>query len=134
MSGEVESIIGAIKTVIVADGVVSGRVFKDRAPAGATAPYVVLTDISMASGLTGDGGRTMAWTHPVQASLWQTLRAESRTLLVDLIDALDGAALAVPGAKVYACAVSDTQRIVDPDGEVVQDAVTLQVRHDGATV
>ena len=133
MSG-VESVVGAVRTVLVSWDHVGGRVFRDRAPSsGATFPYVVLTDLSMATQLAGDS-KTMAWGHPLQVSLWQKVRDESRSLVAEMLTALDGAGLTVSGAKIYGCQVSDTQRIVDPDGEVVQDAVTLQVRHNGATV
>lgn len=122
-----ESVAGDVRAVVVAWGAVSGRVFRDSAPNRATFPYATFFELPAAPRLSGDG-RVTAWQRQVQVSLWQMLKSENRTLVGGLMHALDGASV---GAGAYGCHVVESQRLPDPAGEVVQDAVTVLVAHNG---
>jgi len=126
-----ESVAGAVKAVLVQWGVVAGRIFRDQAPTGATLPYVTFFELPGSPILNGDAA-AMTWTRGVQFSLWQTTKDESRTLTKNFIATLNGARLVVPGVSIYGCRVADTNRIPDPSAPLVQDAVTLQISHDGS--
>jgi len=123
-----ESVAGDVRTAVVAWGGVSGRAFRDAAPNRATFPYVTFFEMPSTPRLSGDG-RVVAWARQVQVSLWQTLKTENRTLVADLTHALDGINV---GIEEYGCHVVESQRLPDPAGEVVQDALTILVTHNGA--
>jgi hypothetical protein len=124
------TIAGAIRELIVADGVVSARVWADAAPERATLPYVTITDaISAPPTLTGDQATIMI-TRQVQVDLWEKQPDEDETVARALFAVLDGAKPVIGGATVTRLSVDDSQRFVEADTHIVHRAFTLSVRHD----
>lgn len=123
---------GALRARIVEAGIVSGRVFRDRAPDGCTFPYVTFTDpVSLVPGLAGDGN-VLTRERQVSVDLWQKVREESDQLLADLAEAVDGVRLDTgDGRKVCRTRMTSLQRLDDPDALVVHHALTLTVKHEG---
>lgn len=123
---------GALRSVIVADGAVSGRVFRDRAPDSPTFPYITFLDpISLVPGMTGDGV-VLTRERQVQVDLWQKTREESDPLLARVVSLVDDADLDTgDGRKVFRTRMTSLQRVEDPDPGIVHHALTLTVRHRG---
>lgn len=123
---------GALRARVVTSGIVSGRVFRDRAPDGCTFPYVTFTDpLSLVPDLSGDGAVLMR-ERQVSFDLWQKVREEDDQLLVALADAVDGVWVDLgDGRKAVRTRMTSLQRLSDPDALVVHHALTLTVKHQG---
>lgn len=129
----IESVSGSLVAAMVAWGRVNRRVYRDQAPSGATFPYITFFDLPSTAVLDGDG-RVLAWNRQIQVSLWQQLKNEDRALVASLVSWLNGRQLTPPDqASIYSCRVNDTNRLPDPSPRVVQDALTLSVKHDGVS-
>lgn len=128
------SLMSAVRALLVSDwGMVSGRVFRDKAPttgSGPTTPYITFFELPASAAVSGDAKIT-AWNRGGQVSLWQRTDSEDRALVASLLRELNGAKLSLPGAAIYGCAVTDSTRLFDPSTEFVQDAITLKLSHDG---
>lgn len=122
------NLIGGIRSLVVAKGVVNARCWADDAPEKATFPYVTLIDaISIAPVLEGDGGAMRQLERLVQADLWQRDGEEDDAVLASLYEALHG--VKVAGTNI-ALRVRDIQRFHEPETRIVHHALTLAARHD----
>lgn len=110
--------------VALLDPLFTNRVSADNEPRGGmTFPYVLVFDhVSENPALRGDE-RTMAWRRTLQVDLFQTMAAESATLLDQVLGALDGAK--ITGA--WRLRVVGSTRTPDPDPAVVHHVVTCSV-------
>jgi hypothetical protein len=127
----VTSVGGAIRALIVADGLVSGRCWQDDAPLGATLPYVTIDDAISASPILKGDGQTVAIVRLGTVHLWESLRAEDPALARRLWVCLDGKRVALDGV-ITRLAVDDSQRLPEPDNNNAHRALTLSIRHDPA--
>jgi len=121
---------GAIRDLIVGDGVVNERVWADEAPEKATLPYVTIYD-AVATGpqLQGDQ-RSLMLVRTVQVDLWEDKGKEHQDVARRVVSALDGAKLGLNGATTTRLSLDDTQRFSERDTNIVHRAFTLTVRHD----
>jgi hypothetical protein len=121
---------GAIRELLVADGIVNERVWADDAPEKATFPYITIND-AVATGpqLQGDQ-RTMMLVRTVQVDLWEQKSKEHQDNARAVVTALDGATLSIAGATTTRLSVDDTQRFFERDTNIVHRAFTLTIRHD----
>jgi hypothetical protein len=121
---------GAIRDLIVADGIVNERVWADEAPEKATLPYVTIYD-AVATGpqLQGDQ-RTLMLVRTVQVDLWEDKGKEHQDNARRVVNALDGARLSIGDATTTRVSVDDTQRFSERDTNIVHRAFTLTIRHD----
>lgn len=121
---------GAIRDLIVNDGVVGGRVWADGAPDRATLPYVTINDaVSTTAALTGDQAQIML-VRQVQVDLWEKQTDEDEAIARAVHAALNGAKPTIGGATTTRVTVDDSQRFVEADTYIVHRAFTLRVRHD----
>lgn len=127
-----DTIGGALRAVIVADGVLNGRVFRGRAPDGATFPYsTFLEPISDVPTLSGDA-RVDARRMQVQVDLWQKLREEDPAVLSRLAACVDGAQLILDsGRKAWRTRLTQVTVVDDPDALIVHHALTVTINHRG---
>jgi hypothetical protein len=124
---------GGLRQLIVDSGLLGSRVFRDWAPKGVTYPMVVFTDtMSDAPVLYGDD-IVMAKQRTAQVSLWQRLTKEDDGLPGKVERALDGQRLMTGNGAVYRVRVRDTQRIPQPDPDLVHHALTVAIWHDAAS-
>lgn len=124
---------GLLKQRVAEAGILGQRVWRGRAPDGATLPYSTFLDpVSLVPGMVGDG-EVLTRDRQVQFDLWQKAREESDALLVAFCALLDGADLVDPDTprKVWRTRMTSLQRLDDPDALLVHHAVTLTVRHEG---
>ncbi len=84
------SLGAALKTAIVASGVVSTRVYQDRAPADALYPQVIYHDfLSDTIALRGDAD-VWATTRILQADLYVDISADLKSTVEKMRNAIDG--------------------------------------------
>lgn len=141
---------GALKAFIEAAGL-SISAYRDAAPKGAVLPYVVIFE-GIAIVPDGDdnpndrdvaaGTDKQAVTETAQVTLWDRLKkvddgsaAESYTLPDSLHRALDGASLAISGSgappgRVWGVYVVNRVRLPEPEKNLVQHVITLEVHRD----
>jgi hypothetical protein len=125
-----KTLLGATRDVVLSTGRFGGaRCWKDVAPENPTFPYAVMTTVTGPNPILLGDGHTKARETTIQVSLWERLRDEDPDVRTALLTALDSAALVPDVGTVYGCRVHDTQRLSEPDNEVVQTALTLIVRH-----
>lgn len=121
---------GGLRDLIINDGVVSGRVWADRAPEKPTFPYVTIIDaISTAPALEGDSA-ILALQRLAQVDLWQRGGAEDDQAVRSVFDSLNGAKVTLTSGGRFRIRVQDTQRIFEPDTNIVHHAFTLGIKHD----
>lgn len=121
---------GGLRALIVADGVVSARCWADRAPEKPTFPYVTVVDaISTAPALEGDAN-VMALQRLSQVDLWQQGSREDDNVTRTVYDLLNGAKITLDSGAGIRVRVQDTQRIYEPETNIVHHAFTLGIKHD----
>lgn len=125
-----DTIGGAIRDLIVNDGVVGGRVWADQAPDKATFPYVTINDAVSAPIALGGDGVTLMIVRQLQVDLWERQDTEDQDVARAVRAALDGARPVLSGRTVTRVTVDDTQRFLEPDTHIAHRAFTLSVRHD----
>lgn len=122
------SIGGSIRTVLLGSNLpgITG-IFRDFAPPNTQKPYITYYDeLHNMPAMIGDG-LVITRRRMVQFDLWQD-RASENTSLVDLmVAALDGIGAIDSGTFVYRLRVTDIQRMVSLEDNVVHHAVTLDV-------
>ena len=122
------SIGGSIRTIIVNAGLtgVTG-IFRDFAPPSTEKPYITYSDeLRNVPELIGDGF-VKTRRRMVQFDLWQNRQNEDTSLVDSLVAALDGAGQFDDGTYVFRLRVSDIQRMVSLEDNVVHHALTLDV-------
>lgn len=125
-----KTLLGAVREIVLATGSFGvARCWPDAAPENPTFPYAVMTTVAGPVPILLGDGRTVARETQIQVSVWERLRDESTSLALAVINALDSATLTTTHGSVYGCRARDTQRLSEPDQEVVQTAITLAVRH-----
>jgi hypothetical protein len=124
----VASIGGSIRGVLLNANLpgVTG-IFRDFAPPNTAKPYITYYDeLRNVPALIGDGVVSTRL-RMVQFDLWQD-RANENTDLIDLlVVALDGIGAFDSGTFVYRLRVSNIQRMISLEDNVVHHAVTLDV-------
>jgi hypothetical protein len=122
------SIGGSIRKVLL-DANLPGvtGIFRDFAPPNTPKPYITYYDeLRNVPSLIGDGVVSTRL-RMVQFDLWQD-RANENTDLIDLlVVALDGIGAFDSGTFVYRLRVSNIQRMISLEDNVVHHAVTLDV-------
>lgn len=122
------SIGGSIRTVLLNAALpnVTG-IFRDFAPPNTTKPYITYADeLRNLPQMIGDG-LVLTRVRMVQFDLWQDRANEDTALIDQLVAALDGIGAFDSGTFVYRLRVSDVQRMVSLEDNVVHHAVTLDV-------
>jgi hypothetical protein len=122
------SIGGSIRTILVNAGItgVTG-IFRDFAPPSTEKPYITYSDeLRNVPELIGDGF-VKTRRRMVQFDLWQNRQNEDTSLVDSLVSALDGAGQFDDGTYVFRLRVSDIQRMVSLEDNVVHHALTLDV-------
>jgi len=122
------SIGGSIRTIIINAGLtgVTG-IFRDFAPPSTEKPYITYSDeLRNVPELIGDGF-VKTRRRMVQFDLWQNRQNEDTSLVDSLVSALDGAGQFDDGTYVFRLRVSDIQRMVSLEDNVVHHALTLDV-------
>lgn len=119
-SGGVEALIAAV------DVPLSARVYRfGEVPARTTRPYATVFALPGATPeLRGDGGRVIADTWTYQVSVWQDIGAGEDDAIVGEVIAAVEAARHPSGFRFI---VSSVSGIPDPDEELRQDALTVDV-------
>lgn len=124
---------GGLRQLLVDTGLLNERVFRDWAPKGVTYPMVVFQDtLSDAPVLYGDDV-VLAKQRMAQVSLWQRLNKEDDTLPGKVERALDGKRFMTESGAIYRVRVRDTQRVPQPDPDLVHHALTVAIWHDAAS-
>lgn len=128
--GTVETVAGALRQLVVTDGIVAGRIWQDGAPSNPTFPYCTIEDaIAIGRALAGDGGDLML-ERTMQLSLWERLREEDHRVKRRLRSAVHGQRIFLPGTTVVRLRVDSTARLVEEANNIVQHALTITARHD----
>lgn len=139
------STAGAIKDLIESSqGSLGLTVYRDRVPAGASKPYVTVTEmisyVPTRSDAAFDHGVPNNFAEEAQVSLWQTWRnigqgasalSEDSTLARKVIALLHGKRLKVGntinGNQVLGLKVTNAVRLPEEDENIVQVAITVRV-------
>ena len=122
------SIGGSIRTILE-DAAISGitGIFRDFAPPSTEKPYITYSDeLRNVPELIGDGF-VKTRKRMVQFDLWQNRQSEDTSLIDAVVSALDGAGQFDDGTYVFRLRVSDIQRMVSLEDNVVHHALTLDV-------
>jgi hypothetical protein len=122
------SIGGSIRTILV-DAAISGitGIFRDFAPPSTEKPYITYSDeLRNVPELIGDGF-VKTRRRMVQFDLWQNRQNEDTSLINSVVSALDGAGQFDDGTYVFRLRVTDIQRMVSLEENVVHHALTLDV-------
>ena len=122
------SIGGSIRTILINAGIsgVTG-IFRDFAPPSTEKPYITYSDeLRNVPELIGDG-LVKTRRRMVQFDLWQNRQNENTSLVDTVVAALDGAGQFDDGTYVFRLRVSDIQRMVSLEDNVVHHALTLDV-------
>ena len=122
------SIGGAIRTALIAESLpgVTG-IYRDFAPPSAEKPYITYFDeITNITQMEGDK-KVLARLRQVQVDLWQDKSAENVGLIDSLVDSIDGIGNLGTAKFVYKVKVSDIQRMVSSEDNLVHHAITLDV-------
>lgn len=124
------SVIAGISDVVLEGGWFNQRVWQDKAPDGATMPYVVIHDgIDMTPTLKGDSD-TVKLERLVQVSVFFNGAREDKSVATQVFNALDGARIVLDnGAKVL-CTAQGMPRIYDDSTNIVHRPLTLSAKHD----
>lgn len=122
------SIGGAVRQLIV-DANISGittKVYRDMAPPDIALPYVTFADeLGNVPSLYGDKS-VKAKRRLVQVDLWQARADEAFSRIDTLVNALDSVR-PVADKHVFHTRVSDVQRMIDFDDDVIHHAITIYV-------
>lgn len=121
----------ALRQAVVDAGLVSGRLWRDRAPERPTTPYITyVPETSSTPALKGDA-RVVATERLAQVSLWQSIKDEDDSLRHDVNALLDGLVLYdVAPWSLCTVRVDSVQRLAEVDVGLVQHVFLLNVRHD----
>lgn len=128
--GEVETIGGGVRVLIVTDEVVGARVWQDDAPTNPTFPYCTIDDALFTNPALSGDGRTLMIARTLQVNLWERIREEDEAVVRRLVAALDGKRVALSGDRRVRLRVTDTQRLVEQANSIVHRALTITARHD----
>lgn len=122
------SIGGSIRTILLNAGISSVTgIFRDFAPPSTEKPYITYSDeLRNVPELIGDGF-VKTRRRMVQFDLWQNRQNEDTSLVDSVVSALDGAGQFDDGTYVFRLRVSDIQRMVSLEDNVVHHALTLDV-------
>lgn len=122
------SIGGSIRSVLINANLpgITG-IFRDFAPPNTAKPYITYYDeLRNVPSMIGDG--TVATRlRMVQFDLWQDRANEDTSLVDQMVTALDGIGAFDSGTFVYRLRVSNIQRMVSLEDNVVHHALTLDV-------
>lgn len=106
------------------------RVFRDNAPTNPTYPCGSINDhLTTIPGLKGDG-RTMMLDRMSQVDVWEKGDDEDPQIRRDVYEAIDGARITLPDLTIMRCSITDSQRLVEQDTNIVHTAFTVAVSHD----
>lgn len=118
----------AAQTIELLDPLFDGRVSSDRGE-DLDVPYaVVLWPISRVAALQGDA-KVSHLRNSVQVDVWQRRTEEDRDLVPRVIDLIDGTPLEGGGRLRF----RDSQRIPDPDFNLLHDAITIEITRQRGT-
>ena len=122
------SVGGAIRQILV-DANLPGisAIYRDFGPPNATKPYITyLDELRNTPELSGDGivrGRLRL----VQVDIWQDKTSENFELGNLVFSALDGIKKIDASNYIYQIRVSDIQRLVSSEDNIIHHAITLEV-------
>lgn len=122
------SIGGAIRKVLV-DANLPGvtEIYRDFGPPTAEKPYITYWDELRDMPELVGGGKVLARLRQVQVDIWQDRNAENMELSDLVVAALDGLGRITSTKLVYKVKVSDIQRMVSSQDNLVHHAITLDV-------
>jgi hypothetical protein len=102
-------------------------IFRDFAPPNTAKPYITYSDeLRNVPEIIGDG-LVKTRRRMVQFDLWQDRASENTSLIDSMVTALDGLGQFDSDVYIYRLRVSDIQRIVSLEDNVVHHALTLDV-------
>lgn len=122
------SIGGSIRTVLINENLpgITG-IFRDFAPPNTAKPYITYSDeLRNVPAMIGDGV-VATRRRLVQFDLWQDRASEDTSLIDTMVAALDGIGAFDSGTFVYRLRVTDIQRLVSLEDNVVHHALSLDV-------
>lgn len=122
------SIGGSIRTVLLNASLpgITG-IFRDFAPPNTAKPYITYSDeLRNVPAMIGDGV-VATRLRMVQFDLWQDRASEDTSLVDQMVAALDGIGAFDSSTFVFRLRVSDIQRLVSLEDNVVHHALTLDV-------
>lgn len=112
------SILAALRTRLAADAtvaaLVAARIYRNLAPQGAAAPYLVGQMISAPRVATLDGPTGLV-TARVQWGAWATTPAAAEAAIDAVRASLDGFAGTIAGTVVQGCTAADQFDLYDPE-------------------
>jgi hypothetical protein len=115
----------SLRAAVIAalDSLLGDKVYDDEVPEGTPRPYAqVMPDVALVGDQRGDGAKAAAWRRSVQVSLFEDLGAESESLKLSVIAALDGHR---PGGGTFRLIVESAPRLEDPDYHIVHTPITV---------
>lgn len=118
------SFAGALKTLVVATNVVEGRVYVDRADAGAVYPFVIVDDFLGDNAVLVGGGEAIGRRRIAQVTLYfssarptsEDSGGEDKALVRTLYNALEGARITGDDGKAFKVRVNNRLRQTDLSG------------------
>jgi len=122
------SVGGAIRKILV-DANLPGitAIYRDFGPPNAAKPYITYWDeLRNMSQIIG-GGKVLGRLREVQVDIWQDKTLENFELVDSVILALDGIAKLEANKHIYRVRVSDIQRLVSSQDNLIHHAITLEV-------
>lgn len=122
------SIGGSIRAQLVAANITGiNGIYRDFAPPDTAKPYITYHDeLGNTPQLLGDKV-VLTRRRMVQVDLWQGRQEEDTTLVNQVVSALDGISKFNDETFVYRLRVSDIQRLVSFEDNLVHHALTLDV-------
>lgn len=122
------SVGGSIRAQLVAANITGiNGIFRDFAPPDTAKPYITYQDeLGNTPQLVGDK-TVLTRRRMVQVDLWQGRQEEDTTLVNQIVSALDGISKFNDETYIYRLRVSDIQRLVSFEDNLVHHALTLDV-------
>lgn len=108
----------------VLDPIFGARVYKDRAPAKVALPYAVIVDLNPTSAVTSGDSQVTAWRHDAQVDVWQAWNTEDETLVLRVMDAVDGADSTVG----MAYGVTGSARVPEVDAALTRHTIFVSLK------
>jgi hypothetical protein len=122
------SVGGSIRAQLVAANIAGiNGIYRDFAPPDTAKPYITYRDeLGNTPQLLGDK-LVLTRRRMVQVDLWQGRQEEDTTLVNQVVAALDGISRFNDETYIYRLRVSDIQRLVSFEDNLVHHALTLDV-------
>jgi hypothetical protein len=121
----------AIRTALVNDSItgVGTKIYRDLAPPGTAYPYMTYVDqMSDSISMRGDG-KVLTRRYMMQFDIWQKRPDEDQAIIDEVSALLEQIELTNTDKQNFECRLTDIQRIVEFDDDIVHHALTLDIYH-----